>query len=180
MMDLTLRNRIDNDLRDMFTTDATPTGDDILDPVLHMISLAPVLTPHPIAYWLRQLADEAPQYLEKALSRLEKREIIRRRDFKVLWILGKRRYPRVDQQEVREVKARILGIVLGNDVPAPHDIMLTSLADACGLLGKILTKEQAELAAVRIKQVSRLDLIGQAVAKGIGEIHTAMALASGY
>ena len=38
LMDLTLRNRIDNDLRDMFVTDAKPTGNTILDPVLQLMS----------------------------------------------------------------------------------------------------------------------------------------------
>ena len=133
LMDLTLRNRIDNDLHDMFTVDPTPTDDDILDPVLQVMSLAPVLTPHPIAYWLRLLADEGDSYREKALHRLEQRGIIRRQNFKILWVFGKRRYPLVDEQEVREVKLRILGVVLGNDTPAPHDVMLTGLAEACGL-----------------------------------------------
>ena len=36
LMDLTLRHRIDNDLRDMFVTDATPTGNPIFDPVLQL------------------------------------------------------------------------------------------------------------------------------------------------
>ncbi len=180
LMDLTLRNRIDNDLRDMFTSDAAPTGDDILDPALQMIALAPVLTPHPIAYWLRQIADDAQAIREKALARLEKRGIVQRRNKRVFWILGKRRYPLMDQQEVREVRERILSIVLGDEVPSPRDIMLTSLAEACGLFHKILGKNQRDIAGVRIRQVSRLDLIGQAVAKSVSDIHNVLAEASGF
>src|SRR5882672_3458897 len=57
LMDLMLRRRIDNDLRNTFVTDSQPTGDDILDPVLQLMTLAPVLTPHPIAYWLQQITE---------------------------------------------------------------------------------------------------------------------------
>ena len=84
LMNLTLRTRIDNDLRDMFVVDQTPLEDDILDPVLQLMSLAPVLTPHPIAYWLRQFADEGASFREKALRRLEKRGIIRQENRKIL------------------------------------------------------------------------------------------------
>jgi hypothetical protein len=180
LMDLTLRRRIDNDLRDMFVVDASPVGDALLDPVLQLMSLAPVLTPHPIAYWLRQTADEAEAFREKALRRLETRGIIRRQDRKILWVFGTRRYPLLNDAEVREVKLRILGVVLGNDVPSAHDIMLTGLAESCGLFRYILSSHEADAATARISQVARMDLIGQAVAKGVTDIESAIAMASGY
>jgi len=180
LMDLTLRNRIDNDLRDIFVVDAAPTGDDILDPVLQLMSMAPILTPHPIAYWLRHLADEGGAFREKALRRLEARGIIRRQNRKILWVFGARRYPLLDDKEMREVKLRILGAVLSNEIPLPHDIMLTGLAEACGLFRYILSAAEAEKASARVTQIARLDLIGQAVAKGVTDIDSAIAMASGY
>jgi Golgi phosphoprotein 3 len=180
LMDLTLRNRIDNDLRDMFVVDGTPTGDALLDPVLQLMSLAPILTPNPIGHWLRQMAAEGEALREKALRRLEARGIIMRQDRKILWMFGTRRYPLIDDKEMREVKLRILGVVLVNDVPTPHDIMLTGLAEACGLFRYILSAHEADSATARISQVARMDLIGQAVAKGVTEIEAAIAMASGY
>jgi hypothetical protein len=180
LMDLTLRNRIDNDLRDMFVVDQTPLGDDLLDPVLQLMSLAPILSPHPIAYWLRQMADEGEALREKALRRLELRGIIHRQDRKILWMFGARRYPLIDDKEVREVKLRILGVVLGSDVPTPHDVMLTGLADSCALFRYILSAHEADAATARIAQVAKMDLIGQAVARGVTEIEAAIAMAAGY
>lgn len=180
LMDLTLRQRIDNDLRDMFVTDGTPTGDELLDPALEMMSLAPVLSPHPIAHWLRQLVDQGPALRERALKRLEARGILRRESRKILWVFGSRRYPVVDGKEMREAKLRILGVVLGDDVPTPHDVMLTALAEACDIFRYILSAHELESAQKRIAQVSRMDLIGQAVAKGVTDIESAIALASGY
>jgi Golgi phosphoprotein 3 len=160
--------------------DGTPTDDDLLDPALQLMSLSPILTPHPIAYWLRQMADEGEALREKALRRLESRGIIHRQDRKILWVFGTRRYPLIDDKEMREVKLRILGVVLGEDVPTPHDVMLTGLAESCGLFRYILSAHEADSASARIAQVSRMDLIGQAVAKGITEIEAAIAMASGY
>ena len=180
LMDLTLRNRIDNDLRDMFVVDQMATGDDMLDPVLQIMSLAPVLTPHPIAYWLRQFADEGEAYREKALHRLGARGIIRREDHKILWMFGSRRYPPVADAEIREVKSRIMSVVLGDEVPAPRDIMIVCLAESCDLFRHLLTAAELSRAHARIVQVARMDLIGQAVAKGVTDIEAAIATASGF
>ena len=180
LMDLMLRRRIDNDLKNMFVTDSMPTGDDILDPVLQVMTLAPVMTPQAISHWLQQLTDEAEALREKALRRLETRGIIRREDRRILWVFGARRYPVVHEKEAREVKLRILGVILGDDIPEPHDIMLVALADACDLFRYLLDGSQQAQAASRIAQVARMDLIGQAVAKAVGEVEAAIAMASGF
>ncbi|MGE3623361.1 MAG: GPP34 family phosphoprotein [Bdellovibrionales bacterium] len=180
LMDLTLLRRIDNDLRDMFVTDAQPTDNPILDPVLQIMSMAPVLTPRPIAAWLHDISNMGENLQEQALRHLEALGILRREDKKILWMFGTRRYPIIDQKEQREVKLRILGVILRDDIPTPHDIMLVALANACGLFRHILSDHELEAAAPRIEQVARMDLIGQAVAQAIAEIETVIAMASGF
>jgi len=180
LMDLTLRQRLDNDLKDLFITDTAPTGDIILDPVLQTMALAPILEPHPITYWLRQLMDEGEALREKALQRLVSHGILKRDDKKILWVFGTRRYPMLHDQEVREVKLRILGVILRDDIPSPHDMMLTALAQSCGLFRHILSEGQLNAAMPRIELVARMDLIGQAVAKAVTEIEAAIAMASGF
>jgi len=180
LMDLTIRNRLDNDLKDMFIVSTRPVGDDILDPVLETMALAPVMTPHPITYWLRQLSDEGEALCEKALRRLEQRGILKREDKKILWVFGSRRYPIVHDKEMREVKLRILGVILRDDIPSPHDMMLTALGHACGLFRHILSSQELAAALPRIELVARMDLIGQAVAKAVTEIEAAIAMASGF
>ena len=95
-------------------------------------------------------------------------------------MFGKRSYPLQNDKEMREVKLRILGVVLGDDIPTPHDVMLTGLAESCGLFRYILSAHEAETATARIAQVARMDLIGQAVAKSVTDIDSAIALAAGY
>jgi hypothetical protein len=86
----------------------------------------------------------------------------------------------VHDKEVREVKLRILGVILRDDIPCPHDMMLTALAQACGLFRHILSSQELNAAAPRIEMVARMDLIGQAVAKAVVEIEAAIAMASGF
>ena len=180
LMDLMLRRRIDNDLHNAFVTDARPVGDPLLDPVLQVMALAPVLTPRPLKDWLRQLAEEGDALRQQALRRLVRRGILLREDRKILWVFGTRRYPVVQDKDMREVKLRILGVILGAAIPAPPDIMLTALADSCGLFNHILNGPEGQKAAPRIAQVIRLDLIGQAVARAISEVESAIAMASGF
>ena len=180
LMDLMLQRRIDNDLRNTFVTDPLPTGDPLLDPTLQIMALAPVLTPRPLADWLRQLAEEGESLREQALRRLVRRGILLREDRKLLWVFGTRRYPVLQDKDMREVKLRILGVILGDAIPAPPDIMLTALAESCGLFGHILSGAELQNAEPRIARVIRLDLIGQAVAQAITEIESAIAMASGF
>lgn len=180
LMDLTLRRRIDNDLKDMFTVDTTPTGDNILDPALQVMSLAPILSPQPINHWLRIFMAEGEALREKSLRRLEARGIIKCENKKLLWVFETRRYPIIHNQETREVKQRILGVILRQEIPLPDDIMLTALAQACGLFNHILTSQELAKTHARILLVSRMDLIGQAVAQAVAEIEAAIAMASGF
>ncbi len=180
LMDLTLRQRIDNDLKEMFVTDATPTGNPLLDPVLQQMAMAPVLSPKPIAHWLRTFAAEGEALREQALRHLEALGILKREDKKILWMFGARRYPLIHQEEQREAKLRVIGVILRADIPAPHDIMLVALAHACGLFRYLLSDHDMASAGPRIEQVARMDLVGQAVARATTEIETAIAMASGF
>lgn len=178
IMDLTLRNRIDNDMRDMFPIDPTPTGDDILDPVMRMISLAPVLMPHPIAYWLHQIGEEGPSLREKAMRRLEKRGIVRNQRLLSFWMLGFKGGSAINEQELQSARTRLLN-TLHEDVPSPRGIMLTGLVKSCGLFRYILNDTEARDAAARIEKLSHMDLICQAVMKSIADVHSSLAVISG-
>jgi len=179
LMDLTLRNRIDNDLRDLFPVDPTPTGDEILDPVLQLMSMAPVLTPHPIPYWLRKIADESIPLREKALRRLERRGILRHSNLGFFWMFGVSRGSSIDEKQARDIRARLMNTLYSDEVPSPRGIMLTGLVEACGLFRFLLTETEARDARARIEKIARMDLISQAVAKGVADIKPPMTAASG-
>ncbi len=162
LMELSLRGRIDYDLRDMFAVDPTPTGDDILDPVLRMIGQAPVLSPHSTIYWLGKLSDEGKAIVEKGLARLEKNGYIRHAALGMFWMFSLGSRPTVDEQKASEVKASLMDIVLGDKIPAPRTALLAGLIDSCGLFGFLLSDDDSKAASARIAELSHMDLINQA------------------
>ena len=180
LMDLTLNSRIDTDLHDIFILDTTPIGDDILDPLLQVMSLSPVVTPQPITAWLRLFMDEGEALRARALRRLEGRGIIRCEHKKIMWLFNVRHYPIIDDRPDREVKSRIIDIIVRDALPSPRDIMLVCLAESCGLSCNILPDRGNAKYASRIATISRMDMISQAVARSIAEIDAAIAMASGF
>ena len=95
------------------------------------------------------------------------RGILRVEDRNFLWVFGSRRYPMVDDREEREVKLRILDVLLSDRIPAPRDVALICLADASNAFQVILSPQELRHAAARIELVRGFDLIGQAMSRAI-------------
>ena len=57
---------------------------------------------------------------------------------RLLWFLKTRRYPAVDGKEIREVKLRLLEVLLRDGLPDPRDVCLMSLAETCGIIRQIV------------------------------------------
>ncbi|MDD3370934.1 MAG: GPP34 family phosphoprotein [Alphaproteobacteria bacterium] len=162
LMELALRNRIDYDLRDMFSVDSTPTGDDILDPVINLISQAPVLTPNSTIYWLGKLSDEGEAIVKKGLARLEKRGLVGQATLGFFWMFGMAAQPTVNAAKQNEAKAALLDGMSKDKIPSARNVLLAGLADSCDLFRYILSEDEARIFAPRIAEVSHMDLISQA------------------
>ena len=167
LMDLALENRIDTDPERLILVDPTPVGDSLLDPTLAAIAGG---EQRDALYWVGQTALRAAEIRREALSRLVERGILEHDEGRFLWVFRSRRYPIVDGRAEREVKLRILGVLLSDEIPDPRDIVIIGLADACGLLPQLLPKGENDKARARIDQVRKLDLIGQATSRAIHDI----------
>ena len=179
LMDLALENRIDTDTERLILLDKTPTGDDLLDPTLANIAAS---TPegesrHDARYWVEYVAEYAYEIRARALDRLIAASILQQRDDSFLWVFRARRYPIIDGRAEREVKLRIMGVLFSDEIPDPRDIVIIALADVCGLFREILSRRELGLAAARIDQVRKLDLIGQAVSQAVWDIEASLAVA---
>jgi golgi phosphoprotein 3 len=168
LMELALGNRVDSDLEHLILVDRTPTGDDILDDVLERLGQAGAGLS--VAAALELITANAEKYQQRALKRLVAKGILREEDGRFLWVFHTRRYPVVDDREQREVKARLHQILLTDEIPDPRDVVLICLIDACGLLDLVLRPDEIARTKIRVDQLSRLDLIGQAVTKAVAEI----------
>ena len=167
LMDLALENRIDTDPENLILVDATPVGDSLLDPTLAEIEAG---EQRDARYWVEHTAKKGEQIREEALSRLVDAGILERQEDRFLWVFRSRRYPLVDGKAEREVKLRIMEVLLSDQIPEPRDVVIIALADACGIFRELLPKRELQQAADRIDQVRKLDLIGQAMAETIHDM----------
>ncbi len=175
LMELAIELRIDNDLEHMFLIDDTPTGDVLVDPTLVEIAAAERSNTRS---WIEHIAASGDEIRAAALGRLVERGILEERDERFLWVFHTRRYPAVDGQVRREVKLRIMEVLLSDEIPDPRDAMLICLADACGIFREMLSGRELAEVTPRIEQVSRLDLIGQAMSRAIDDVRMAVAAAT--
>lgn len=167
LMDLALEDRIDTDLDNLVLLDATPTGDNLLDPTLAEIAEA---EGNDARYWVERTALRSDELREEALRRLVEHGILERMDDRFMWVFKSRRYPTIDGEAQREVKLRIMAVLFSDEIPDPRDIVIICLADATGIFRSIFTSDELDRVTPRIDQVRRLDLIGQAMTQAIQDI----------
>ena len=177
LMELAMANRIDTDLEHLILIDDSPVGDPLLDPTLATIAAGEKSNAR---FWIEHTAQTAAKIREGGLSRLVERGILEREDDRFLWVFRSRRYPMVDGRVEREVKLRIMGVLLSDEIPDPRDVVIICLADVCGIFRHMLSRRELEQATGRIEQVRKLDLIGQAVSQAIHDIEISIASAMIY
>ncbi|MGC9194482.1 MAG: GOLPH3/VPS74 family protein [Syntrophobacteraceae bacterium] len=176
LTDLAFLDRIDTDLEALFVVDATPTGDTFLDAILAQIQSGG--NQFGAMRWLDHFAKQAAWLQQEVLDRLIQKQILKKENRKVLWVFAVNRYPIIDNREPRAVTARLRELILSDDIPDPHDAVLISLVNSCGLFGEILTKVELESARGRIEQLAKLDLVGRQIALAISTIEKALFMAS--
>ena len=167
LMDLQLANRIDTDLDELTLSNPAPVGDDVLDPTLAAIAASE--TTHGALHWVEQTARRGRQIRERTIDRLIARGILLAPGDDGFLSLSPevalaRRYPATDDVVQEHIRLRVMRVLFSDEIPDPTDIVIISLLDACDVWRKLLTPEELMKARRRIETVSRLDLIGRAVA----------------
>lgn len=173
LMDLALRNKIDNDLESLIVADSTPTGLQMLDTYLDKISSEN--KENNTRYWLTELSNYGEDIVDSALNMLVEKKILKTEEKKILWVIGTRVYPMIDDKEEKEVKRRIIDLLMSDEIPTPQDVVLVSLMDTCSLFTTILSSKEVEKLSSRIEQIRKLDLIGQEVTKVLERLRSDIA-----
>jgi Golgi phosphoprotein 3 len=174
LMDLALQNRIDTDLQNLQVISQEPTQNPILDKILDLLPV-PGQT-QSIRTLLDQLSEQGEDIRELALGQLIEKRILKQEDRRLLWVFKTRRYPMIDNREIKEVEGRLHDLITGDDLPDPRDVVLISLVNICGLFDQILSPREWRRNQARIAQLSKMDLIGQQLSKSIQEIQRALAM----
>ena len=79
----------------------------------------------------------------------------------------------VEGSPLREVKRRIMDVLLSDTIPDPRDVVIICLADACALWRSVIDERELADAKPRIEQIVKMDLIGQSVTRTIRELQDA-------
>jgi Golgi phosphoprotein 3 len=174
LMDLALQNRIDTDVQNLQVISREPTRNPILDKILTLLPV-PGQT-QSVRTLLDRLSEQGEDIRELALSQLIEKRILKEENRRLLWVFKTRRYPMIDNREIKEVEGRLRDLVTGDDLPDPRDVVLISLVNICGLFDQILSPREWKRSQARIAQLSKMDLIGQQLSKSIQEIQRAMAM----
>lgn len=171
LMELAFANRVDTDQKNFMVVSREPTGDVILDQVLALLE-EDQLT---ITRALSQVAAKSDQWRRHLFADLVRKGVLAQEEHRFLWVLKERRYPVIDNREEEEVKSRIRTVVMDPEaIPDPRDVALICLMKACDLSSAVFTEEELEEVSPRIDQLSRMDFIGQALARAINQIQEAI------
>lgn len=166
--DLALHHRIDTDPERLFVVNPASVGDPLLDPALARIVAEP--ESHSVSRWLSIFSHDGGRLKQAALDRLTARGILRVEERKILWVLGGRRYPLLDNREATEVRTRLSALILSDDLPDPRDAVLIGLISACDLVPHIFPDSVHAARSERIAQLGRMDQIGRELGSALSQL----------
>ncbi|SDB03025.1 Golgi phosphoprotein 3 (GPP34) [Desulfonatronum thiosulfatophilum] len=172
LMDLAMADRIDTDLQHLFVINTDPVGDPLLDETLGR--LRAVQDRQNAAYWLNEIAWQTENLRPRVLQRLVDRGVLKVEDRKILWVFAQRRYPLIDDREVKEVRARLRELIFNKEIPDAREAVLIGLVHACGMIDTLFEEHELPQVMPRVMEVARLDLIGREVDRAIRDIFMAM------
>ena len=163
LMDLALADRIDTDLEHLFLVNPEPAGEPALDHALKRIREDEER--RPVDHWVDVFTRDHEAVRARIDDRLVERGIVSRDRFGRLLVMGGSHLVAADGTPYRDVRRRIAGELMNDEIPDPRDIMIISLVDTCMLWPILIDESRFDLLAPRIQQIARLDLIGQAVGR---------------
>ena len=173
LMELALAGRIDTDLDRLAVVDAGPIGSVVPDAVLAQLSAgAPTRTSR---WWIQEIAKSAATMRAQLLERLVARGVLRRIEDRFLWVFPDRRYPKVEgRDETEEVRRRLRGVLLDDDIPEPRDALLIGLARATGLVPLLLSAEEAAKVQGRVAQVAGLEELSRSLGAATRDVYATL------
>lgn len=175
LMDLALHNSIDTDLDHVIPDRPEPTGHPLLDAVLELIQKTP--EQHKISWWLLKLSEKAGSFREMLVSGLVRQGLLKMEKERVFLGFATTKYPiLIRDQEVTEVKSRIKSLIFSQVLPDFRDMVIISIAWYGGLLNLFLGEDEIRTNQVRIEQLAKMDLIGQAVSRSMHELTRSIVL----
>ncbi|MCP4180641.1 MAG: GPP34 family phosphoprotein [bacterium] len=169
--ELSFLDKIDTDLNYLYILDKKNTGNQVLDSIFSVLSNSEKTKS--ISYWLKTLLPNADETENLILNQLIQKGILKRVDERIFWVFHTRRYPIVNNEEIKNVEERLRELILNEEIiPSPRDAALVSLVQACDLFKAILSKREQQRNKTRIDNLAKLDTVGRSVVEMIKKIST--------
>ena len=170
--DLALAGKIDTDTEAIQIVNRTPTGNATLDRVLDAVAQHPQIST--VRQWIEEIFERRQDLEGEALRSLIAQGILCHEKTKRLWIIDVERFPLVNHKPQQHVKMRLAEAILTDTIPNTRDIMLVSIAEACGLLGFVLSEPQLAARRQRIQTLCGLETISRKVTAAIADLDSTM------
>ncbi len=163
--ELSLLGRIDTDLKSLILVDSTDTGRPILDPILREI--ATETEQHNVRYWVERLVPQSESVINHALDRLVRRQVLDHHQGGFYTFARRQRSSETSLEHLAGefVKARLTRIIFADEIPDPREVIITGLVNACNVFNLMFQID--EEAEERIEFVSKMDVIGRAIAEAV-------------
>lgn len=169
LMELSLAGRIDTDRTRLHIISTAPTGDAVLDAALVQLagqkdSRGAIVT----------LTREEARLREVVLADLVARGLLRRVEGRFLLVFPERRFLKPEERpEPREVHARLIRAVAGEELPEPREALLVGLARATALLPVLLPEGMPAERQERIAFLVRLEALNRSVTELVHDLYSA-------
>ena len=164
LVDLALADRIAAGPARLHSIDPTPRGDDLLDPMLARIDAA--ANGCDTSAWLEEAAERTSGILGLALGQLAARGILRaERNGRPFF--GATSLHVIDHDTDRRLRQRLARALSDGAVPAPRDVALIRLVDACGRFEQLVPPRELTRARQRINELRAEALPGHAIADAV-------------
>ncbi len=171
IMDLSLMKRIEMDGKNVVLSDASLTGDEILDEAIGNIGSSP--KSRPIQHWVARPGKLAVKVKERLLERLVQKGILKKEEHHFLWLIPYNRFPEKDSQPEQETRQRLRDVLLGGAEPAERTALQLCLVHGCGLVGEVFPcedrKGRKEMKA-KLKNFAESDLVAKAISDQVAAV----------
>ncbi|WP_424812706.1 GOLPH3/VPS74 family protein [Roseococcus sp. YIM B11640] len=169
LMELSLAGRIDTDLARLHLVNDEPLGDPVLDAGLRLVA-----SQRDSRGAIMALAREESGLRGTVLDRLVARGLLRRQEGRMLLVFPTRRFLKPeDRAEPREVQARLLRLIQGDELPEPREALLLGLARASALLVPLFSAPLLVARQERILFLSRLEALNRSVSELVHDLYSA-------
>lgn len=173
MLELIFNQRIRlESINKVALVDATPLGNLYLDDILEKIATSEKLKK--LTFWIERLGLKGKKQQKELIAHLAKEGILTIDEKRYLWVIPYAEYSEKDASAKYFIKNHLREIVLAGGEPDQRSIALLSLINACGLLKHIFTVDELKVAALRVEELVKDEVVGQAILEVIDNVSMAI------